>query len=140
MAYRIMSTGMFQTSLRTFNKADKAMKYVSLGKSILSKVPVLGSLLEIPLQIMEEYRGIKTDTLNGKLAGNITDSDFATDETMLNQFMASAIENLIKYPEFNLELIRIIKEEKRSYVNKAAKMISNTEDFVYSKFFGTSRS
>ena len=73
LAYRIMSTGMFETSVRTFNKTDKALKYVSLGKCIFEKIPVLGSLLELPFKIIDEYRGIKTEHLNDRIVGNITD-------------------------------------------------------------------
>ena len=138
MAYRIMSTGMFETSLRTFNKTDKAMKYVSLGKCILQKIPVLGSLLEIPFQIMEEYRGIKTEHLNDRITGNITDSDFAT-EARINQFMAYVIESLMDHTRFNKELVKALKSEEESYINKAEKMISNAKDFIYSRFFGSSQ-
>ena len=92
---------------------------MSLGKCIFEKIPVLGSLLEIPFQILEEYRGIKTEHLNDKICGNITDSNFAT-EANINEFVAYTIEALMDHTRFNKELIKAMKSEEGSYINKAA--------------------
>ena len=90
MAYRIMSTNMFSNNNRNFNNADKVMGLISSGQSLLAKIPVVGSLLEIPLQLMEKYRGIKTNFLNLKLTDNITNSNF-TSESEIIEFMSYAI-------------------------------------------------
>ena len=56
MAYRMLSTGFFNESVREVTTFDSIAGKVCKAQSIIEKIPILGDLVGIPFQILNAFR------------------------------------------------------------------------------------
>jgi hypothetical protein len=117
LAYRITSTGFFSENTRSFTGGDNAIKTLLTAQPIVHKIPVLGSIIAVPFDIMAKYRKVKTSYLNHLIAKKIGSSNFKT-ESEITEYMAYAIDRLVDNKQFNAELMHAIKEEQESYIKR----------------------
>ena len=64
IAYRVGSTGFFTEQNRALNNKEKAVEEITQHYFSVSRIPIVGSILAIPIHIMQKYQGIKTERLN----------------------------------------------------------------------------
>jgi hypothetical protein len=64
IAYRVGSTGFFTEQNRAFSKKEKAVDEITQHYFSVSRIPIVGQILAIPIHIMQKYQSIKTERLN----------------------------------------------------------------------------